>query len=429
VVRTGPGATILAACAAAVLPACSPAHREVRAAPPEPVRSSWRWELPAGFPPPRVPPDNPISVEKVELGRRLFYDTRLSGNGSYACASCHRQELAFTDGRARALGSTDELHARSAMSLANVAYNASLTWADPRIDSLEAQARMPMLNEHPVELGLRGREEEVLGRLRDDARYTALFAEAFPEDEPSIRMENVTKALASFERTLISGDSPYHRLVYLGETDALSESARRGMRLFFSDRLRCSQCHSGFNFSGPVAFEGSGEVEPTFHNTGLYDLDGKGAYPAGNEGLFRVTGRSADMGRFRAPTLHNVAVTAPYMHDGSVATLEEVIAIYAEGGRVVTSGPVAGDGRVNPRKSARIPGFDITRAEVADLVAFLCSLTDESFLTDPRYASPFPADPTPARATGGPTTPAGLSASGRTTPRSIATTARAGRDP
>ena len=357
-----------------------------------------------------------MSAAKVELGRHLFHDTRLSGNGTYACASCHRQELAFTDGRARALGATDQLHPRSAMSLANVAYNASLTWADPRLDSLESQARVPMVNEHPVELGLRGREEEVLGRLGDDDRYATLFAEAFPGDERPVRMVNVVKALASFERTLISGDSPYNRLVYGGEMDALSESARRGMRLFFSDRLRCSECHSGFNFSGPVNFEGSGTVEPTFHNTGLYNIDGAGAYPAGSPGLVEVTGRLEDTGSFRAPTLHNVAVTAPYMHDGSVATLEEVVTIYSEGGRIVITGPHAGDGRDNPHKSFRLPGFEITEGETDDVVAFLRSLTDESFLTDPRYASPFPTEATRARATGGSTTPGGPSASGRTTP-------------
>jgi len=405
---------ILLACA--LLPACRPARRDADAAPAEPVRSTWRWVLPPGFPPPEVPPDNPMSPAKVELGRHLFHDTRLSGNGTYACASCHRQELAFTDGRPRAVGSTDELHPRSAMSLANVAYNASLTWADPGIDSLESQARVPMVNEHPVELGLRGREDEVFARLGDDERYVALFAAAFPHDERPIRLDNVVRALASFERTLISGDSPYNRWVYGGEIDAMSESARRGMRLFFSERLRCSECHSGFNFSGPVTFEGAGEVEPTFHNTGLYDLDGLGAYPAGSEGLYEVTRQSGDMGSFRAPTLYNVAVTAPYMHDGSVATISEVVKVYAEGGRVVTAGPHAGDGRANPNKSFRIPGFEITETETKDVVAFLESLTDESFLTEERFSSPFGGAPTLARATGGSTTPADLSASGRTTP-------------
>ncbi len=329
-----------------------------------------------------------MTAAKVELGRRLFHDRVLSGNGTYACSSCHRQELAFTDGRARAVGSTGEMHPRSAMSLANVAYGATLTWADPRLTRLEEQARIPMFNQHPVELGLSGRDDEVLRRLHADPDYPGMFAAAFPEDSDPVGLANATRAIASFERTLISGDSPYDRLVYRDDTRALSESALRGMRLFFSKRLNCSRCHGGFTFSGPITFEGARPIAATFHNNGLYNLGGDGGYPGDNPGLYGITGRTEDMGRFRAPTLRNIELTAPYMHDGSIATLTEVIEHYARGGRLVPDGPFAGDGRDSPRKSDLIRGFDLDDRGKADLVEFLKSLTDESFVTDPRYSPP-----------------------------------------
>jgi cytochrome c peroxidase len=361
----------------AVVPADGPAEPVDAASPATP----WVWDLPPGFPPPVVSAENPMTEEKVGLGRYLFYDTRLSAEGGYACASCHRQELAFTDGRARAVGPTGEVHPRSSMSLANVAYNASLTWADPDMRRLERQALVPMLNENPIEMGLAGSEERVLRRLRRDARYRRLFAAAFPGQSDPVSLENVARALASFERTLISASSPYDRLVYRGETEALTAAACRGMRLFFSEELGCSGCHGGFTFSGPVTFEGAERVEPVFHNTGLY-----GAYPAGDRGLVEVTGRPEDRGGFRAPTLRNVALTAPYMHDGSVATLDEVLRIYARGGRDLGAGD---DGRAHPHKSDRVSGFSLDAAARAALIAFLESLTDEDFVNDPRFATPF----------------------------------------
>ncbi|HEU5395010.1 MAG TPA: cytochrome c peroxidase, partial [Candidatus Methylomirabilis sp.] len=228
-----------------------------------------------------------MTPEKVELGRRLFYDRALSGNGTYACASCHRPELAFTDGRPRAVGSTGELHPRSAMSLANAAYSATLTWADPVLTRLEEQMLTPMFGREPVELGLAG-EEEALMRIKANPEYAPGFAAAFPGDSRPVTLLNVRRAIASFERTLVSGDAPYDRLVYRGEP-ALSEPALRGMRLFFSDRLKCSRCHGGFTFSGPVAFVGLEPLAPTFHNTGLYNLGGGGLYPADNSGVFEHT--------------------------------------------------------------------------------------------------------------------------------------------
>jgi cytochrome c peroxidase len=267
------------------------------------------------------------------------------------------------------------------MGLANVAYNASFTWADRRTRSLEEQAKVPMFNERPVELGVSGNEREILSRLAEDRRYPTLFRGAFPDDPDPIRLENIIRAVASFERTLVSGNSPYDRLVYHDEQGALSDSARRGMGLFFSEPLACSGCHAGFNFSGPIAFDGVESMEPTFHNTGLY-----GAYPELDRGLFDKTGKRRHRGRFRAPSLRNVELTAPYMHDGSVDSLRRVIEIYSAGGR-----HRSGDGRVHPNKSERITGFSIDEQGIEDLLAFLRSLTDEMFVRNPRFGDPFRA--------------------------------------
>jgi cytochrome c peroxidase len=372
--------TAVAASRASGVPAvASPAAGSTSIAPP-----AWEWRLPAGFPPPRIPADNPMSEAKVALGRRLFYDPRLSGNQTQSCALCHRQDKAFTDGRPHAVGSTGEVHRRSAMSLANVAYAVSLTWANPGTRRLEDQALVPMLGTHPVELGMGGREPDLLARLADDPVYPTLFAAAFPGEAGPIRLDNVTRAIACFERTMISGDSPYDRLVYQGRMDALSDAAWRGMRLFYSDRLACSRCHAGITFSGPIDYEGTegfgAAPVPLFHNTGLYNLDGRGAYPPADTGLREVTGRQRDMGKFKAPTLRNIALTAPYMHDGSLATLEEVIDHYARGGRA---------GGASRARSPLVAGFAITGDETHDLIEFLRSLTDETFVTDPRLADPW----------------------------------------
>ena len=220
-----------------------------------------------------------MSVAKVSLGRRLFYDTRLSGNETFSCATCHQQAHAFTDGRARAIGSTGALHARSTMSLTNVAYNASLGWADPTLRTLERQMAVPMFNEHPIELGLKGRESEVVARFASRPDDVAAFRAAFPEDAAPVRLETLVKAIAAFERTLVSGDAPFDRYLYRDDKAGMSPAALRGMRLFFSDRLRCAECHGSFNLSGPVDVEGTKDLEPIFHNTGLYDVDGRGGYP------------------------------------------------------------------------------------------------------------------------------------------------------
>jgi len=359
---------------------------------PHPAAASFDWHLPPGFPTPKVSADNPPTAEKVTLGRFLFYDPRLSGNQTQSCASCHRQELAFTDGLDRAIGSTGEVHPRNSMSLANSAYGASQTWANPLLVELERQALVPIFGERPVELGLAGREDELLERLRDDARYRRLFAEAFPNDPEPISLVNLVRALTSFVRTILSGDAPYDRFIQLIDDNALSPAAQRGGRMFFSERFECFHCHGGFNLSVSVTFEGKPFDETSFQNNGLYNIDGKGAYPHDNQGLFEFTRVPEDMGSFKATTLRNIEITGPYMHDGSIATLDEVLDHYAAGGRTIHSGPNAGDGSKNPFKSNFVIGFTLSESERADLLAFLKGLTEPGLLTAPRFADPFVAD-------------------------------------
>jgi cytochrome c peroxidase len=307
-----------------------------------PAPEPYAWDLPRGFQPPRVPADNPMSADKVELGRALFFDPQLSGNGTQACASCHEPDKAFTDGRALAVGSTGALGRRSSMSLVNVAYNASQTWANPTVIDLEAQALVPMFGTAPVELGLT--EELLLARMR--ATYAGDFARAFPDDPDPVSVTNTARAIASYERTLISASSRF-------DTKAMSPQEQRGLALFESPRLGCTSCHGGFNFT--VA---TGDRIQMF-DTALYD-------PPVDRGLAEITGVAADAGRFKPPTLRNIALTAPYMHDGSIATLPEVIDAYATGGRAPTSA----------NRSPLVTGFAITPDEKADLVAFLGALTE-----------------------------------------------------
>ena len=338
--------------------------------------SAYEWKLPRGFPRPVVPPDNPMTAEKVDLGRHLFYDTRLSVDGTFACASCHKQEHAFADEKAHALGVTGEVHPRGSMSLANIVYSPVLTWANPTLRQLEAQALVPMYGEHPIELGLAGKDVMMLGRLQSEARYRQLFPAAFPGDSAPFTVTNITRAIASFERALLSGASPYDRYRTNLEFDAISPAAHRGEDLFFSDTVQCFRCHGGFNFQTTVDYVGKGHLALEYHNTGLYNIDGNGAYPRSNTGVHAISGEPADMGRFKAPSLRNIAVTAPYMHDGSIPTLDGVIAHYEAGGRTIDAGPDKGVGATSPIKSAFVKGFTLTAADRADLVAFLESLTD-----------------------------------------------------
>ena len=349
----------------------------------------FEWNIPAHYPLPVVPADNPVSEAKFQLGRRLFYDKRLSGNQTTSCASCHLQHLAFTDGLAHAKGSTGMIHPRSSQALVNVAYNASVNWGNPSTVTLEQQAAVPLFAEFPVELGINdANQDAVLARFQTDAQYVLWFNEVFPNQTNPITFENIIKALATFGRGLNSFNSAYDRYER-GEIFAISESAKRGMNLFFDERTECFHCHDGFNFSLSSYDRSQLVADKIFFNNGLYNINGTGAYPEGGQGIFEITGKPEDMGRFRPPTLRNIALTAPYMHDGSLASLEQVVRHYAAGGRNISSGAYAGDGRSNPYKSAFVRQFDITESEIQDLVAFLNTLTDESFITNPRFADPW----------------------------------------
>jgi cytochrome c peroxidase len=352
---------------------------------------AFDWNLPPGFRQPPVPSDNPMSDAKVELGRRLFYDQRMSINGKGSCSICHLQEYGFADQKAVAMGVTGEKHPRRAMSLSNVAYFAVFNWANPTVKNLEQQALTPLFGQHPIELGLPEGGGEFLKVIATDPIYKNLFAEAFPGDTGPYTFDHVTRALACFERTLISGRSPYDRYHYQGDANAISESAKRGEDLFFHQPLTCFRCHGGFTFGGSTVFQTQPTSAPEFFNTGLYNLDGRFSFPADNLGLYEFTHNAEDVGKFNAPSLRNVALRAPYMHDGSIATLDGVIDHYAAGGRTIARGPLAGDGSKNPNKSGHVGEFSITAEQRRDLIAFLQSLTDDEFTHDLRFADPWPA--------------------------------------
>jgi cytochrome c peroxidase len=344
----------------------------------------YAWQLPPGFPPPVVPADNPMSAVKVQLGCRLFFETRLSRTGSYSCATCHEPALAFTDGRALAVGATGETVRRGSMSLANVAYSPAYTWASSTQRTLEAQMVQPLFGIHPVEMGLEQQPTRLLAEMAAEERYTVAFRQSFPGEAQPISVTNIVKAIAAFERTLISGRSAFDRYIYDDDRRALSAEAVRGMTLFYSAAVGCAECHSGFNLSGAVVHQRRPEAAAAFANTGLYNVDGQGSYPQSDRGLLEDTGRAADMGKFRVPTLRNIALTAPYMHDGSIATLPEVLRHYLEGGRQAPRGP----GAINPLKDNSMKPVVLSDGQQQDLLAFLNSLTDTEFVDAARQGYP-----------------------------------------
>jgi cytochrome c peroxidase len=351
--------------------------------PERPAPEPWVWALPPGFPEPLVPEDDAMTVEKVALGEALFHDPRLSWNESLACATCHPSDKAFVDGHVRPRGSEGTELPRNAMGLLNAAWLVPYTWANPELTTLEEQALVPLFGDFPLELGLQRDTEGILDRFRDDPELADAFEAAYPEAEEPVTVEAVVQAIASYERTLVSGGSAYDRYAYEADDAAMSEAAKRGMELFFSERAECYHCHGGFLFTNAVRTAAQPEPVPAFFNTGLYDVDGTGSYPAGNQGLYELTGDPADRGKFRVPTLRNVALTAPYMHDGSIATLAEVVATYAAGGRHVIEGDHVGDGRANPNKDVLVFELDLDEGEQADLVAFLEALTDDRLVDAP----------------------------------------------
>lgn len=362
----------------------------------KPAKSNYQWSIPSGFPKPQVSISNEMSTAKVTLGRALFYDKNLSFNQQQSCESCHQQQFAFAEKQLTSIGTTGQVHRRNSPALVNIAYNKTLTWAHDSLTSLEQQILLPMFGESPIELGITNHDEEVLARF-NSPEYSPLFAAAFPQQEVSFNL--IVNALASFVRSLISLNSPFDRYAYQADDNAISPSALRGMNLFFSEKLECHHCHGGFNFTQSTSHEKQLIDRRPFHNTGLYftGIDTKNnidkseasaGYPIGDIGLGEISTLARDNGRFRAPTLRNVEVTAPYMHDGSISTLSEVLDFYAAGGRNITKGVYQGDGRKNPLKSPFIKGFEMSEQDKTDLLNFLKTLTDQSFLENPNFAKP-----------------------------------------
>jgi cytochrome c peroxidase len=350
---------------------------------------SYEWNLPAGFPVPFVPPDNPMTQAKVELGQFLFYDKRLSVNRTTACASCHLPAQSFADTNVTPKGATGAMLPRNSPSLQNVAYASTYTWANPVLETLEQQVLVPMFGEFPIEMGIHLDLDGILTALENDSVYPPLFKRAFPDASNPLSKESMVQAIASFVRSMISGNSPYDRFQYAADTAALSDAAKRGMDMFFSERLECYHCHAGLNLTNSFRSSETTSVAQGFENDGLYNVDGKHLYPPGSKGLFEFTGNPRDDGAFRIPSLRNVMVTAPYMHDGSMATIDDVIDMYARGGRLIASGANAGDGALNRNKSSFVRGFAISPSQREDLKAFLASLTDVSIATEPRFANPW----------------------------------------
>jgi cytochrome c peroxidase len=292
--------------------------------------------LPAGFPEPAVPADNPMNEAKVALGAVLFADVRLSVTGEHSCASCHSSARAFTDGLPLSRGATGETLPLNAPTLFNVAYNSSLGWRDDTVRTLEQQMRGPLFNLHPTELGLAGREATLLRKLADDAQMSARFNAAFPGEAAPVTLDNLIRAIAAFERTLISGDSPFDRYVSGGDHRALSDRQKAGMQLFFGG-AGCARCHAGINFNGEWVDRDHPVAQPSFADTG------SGA-------------------AVRVPTLRNLATTSPYLHDGRFATLDAVLANYEDLAASATA-------------DSRLRRAPLTTEEREALRAFLLSLS------------------------------------------------------
>jgi cytochrome c peroxidase len=292
-----------------------------------------------------APVDSPLTEARAQLGKRLFFDTRLSRTGDIACASCHQQEHAFSDPRPVSIGVDGQTGTRNAPALVNLAWGQSFFW-DGRAKTLEDQAGKPI--ENPIEMDRK--LADVVADLNADPTYATAFVQAFGQ---SASEETLRKALASFVRTLVSGASRYDRYLR-GERGTLNDSEKRGEAVFLSNG-GCFHCHP----PGVLTNEG-------YFNDGSY-------VPGGDTGRQAITGRPGDLGKFKVPGLNDIAASAPYMHDGSLQTLEQVVERYDQGG--------LGDPSTDPQ----IVPLHLTVGEKADLVAFLHSLSDDEFLRDSRF--------------------------------------------
>jgi cytochrome c peroxidase len=323
--------------------------------------------------------DNPLTREGIELGRRLFYEKRLSANNTLSCGSCHRQQLAFTDGRRFSPGFDGTPTRRNSMTLTNILWVRHFFW-DGRAASLEEQALTPLTDPHEMGQSLDSAVRKLqMDPPKQDPSYKQLFAAAFGPDTPAsgsgpITPTRIVRALTQFERTLISANSPYDKYIR-GEYQPTAAEAK-GIALFYTNPdpakgirgAGCGSCHGG-----PKVFN------ETYHNNGLDSLP----KDPGREG---VTGMSYDRGRFRVVTLRNIALTAPYMHDGRFSTLKEVVDHYSEH---IQSGPTLSPSLRNVSNELNRPaGLRLTEEEKTNLLAFLNMLTDSSFISDPRFADP-----------------------------------------
>jgi cytochrome c peroxidase len=305
--------------------------------------------LPAGPVTRTAPEGSELTEERAQLGRKLFYETELSRTGEVSCASCHRQEHAFSDPDTVSSGVEGREGTRNAPALVNLAWSERFFW-DGRTTTLEEQAGQPIENPLEMDLPL----EEAVDRLKRLPPYAQRFEEAYGGP---IDAEKLTQAIASFVRVLVSGNSPYDRHL-AGDDQDFGEAAARGERLFSSERAECFHCHPAGAFTNDGLFNNGSYVE------------------GGDEGRRAVTGRAGDLGKFKVPSLRNVGVTGPYLHDGSLRTLREVVERYAAGGLG------------HPSTDPQIRTLELTKDEVDDLVAFLESLTDDAFLSDARFGPP-----------------------------------------
>lgn len=344
-------------------------------------------QTPLGLPEVPIPGDNPQSADKVALGSRLFNDTRFSTTGEVACATCHVAATAFTDSPLKVSEGIDKLTGtRNAPTVVNAAYNKTQFW-DGRSPTLEDQALHPFLN--PVEMGLPN-HEPILETIRGDAEYVKAFQKVFGVKAADVTIDPVTKAIAAFERTQVAGNSPWDRWYFGGEQDAISESARRGFAVFLGNG-RCVSCHTieqDHALFTDHLFHNIGvginamqdrvpELARAFQKAKLEGIDVDVAVLSDPDtsdlGRFAVDDQFSSMGSFKTSTLRNIAVTAPYMHDGSIETLEKVVEHYNNGG---ATNP---DDKVNPFLSGGIRPLNLTDQEIADLVAFMEALTSPQF--------------------------------------------------
>jgi cytochrome c peroxidase len=345
---------------------------------------------PLGLPPVPVPANNPMTPEKIALGSQLFNDKRFSATGEVACATCHDAGKAFTDSPLKTSEGINKLTGtRNAPTVVNAAYFASQFW-DGRSADLEDQSQHPFVN--PVEMGLKD-HEPILKIVRSDPTYVAGFKQSFGVEPAAITMDHVKKAIASFERTLVAGDSPFDRWYFGGDKTAMSEAAVRGFKVFLEDG-RCVSCHTieqdhALFTDNRFHNIGAGinriqdkvpEIAPKFLEAKAKGVDVDKAVlsdPNSSElGRFAVTDGLDELGSFKTPTLRNVAVTAPYMHDGSVKTLRDVVVHYNNGG-VTNKGE-----RVNDFLSGGIRELNLDEQQISDLVAFM------EALTSPQHAKP-----------------------------------------